>query len=386
MKIISFLPLIPTAYRNLSFELDVKFYTEDGAKVSSGSLLAVLKCKDPVLELGVHSDSDGYFRQGFVLDHKLNYNPEDFAQLRVEALKEGISFSDYLDRYHEVGSIYDTFEEWCDVAYSFAYNIGMDDITQNQRVDMLQKYVFSVNRDNSIDLRLDGTVASLIFRYPKSWKIKKGDKVYFSNGDKTYIEFTVLQIPYSIDISTKAVKFNLLGDDIRRLCDNEFEELVIVNNDSGQRQRIKNVWSGFPLDCLGRRTTTTPLEPSVNTFKRYVSTFTRALQDAGFSFEKEMQDVEAPDVKLDPCFVYLMCDSKNGYHKIGISKTPEYRERTLQSEKPTIEMVCAKEYPSRKIAEAIEAALHKVYERERIRGEWFNLSKTDVMMIQKTLK
>lgn len=386
MKIISYLPLIPSAYRNLSFDLDVKFYADDGAKVSSGSLLAILKCKDPALELNVHSDCDGYFRQGFVSYHKLNYNPEDFAQLRAEALKEGISFSDYLDRYHEVGSIYDTFEEWCDVAYSFAYNIGIDDITQNQRVDMWRKYEFGVNRNNSIDFRLDDTVASLIFRYPKSWKIKKGDKVYFSNGDKTYIEFTVLQIPYSIDISTKAVKFNLLGDDIRKLCDNEFEELVIVNNDSGQRQRIKNVWSGFPVDYLGRRTTTTPLEPSVSTFKRYVNTFKRALQEAGFPFEKETQDVNVTDVKLDPCFVYLMCDSKNGCHKIGISKTPEYRERTLQSEKPTIEMVCAKEYPSRKIAEAIESALHKVYERERIRGEWFNLSKTDVMMIQKTLE
>jgi hypothetical protein len=175
-------------------------------------------------------------------------------------------------------------------------------------------------------------------------------------------------------------------ENIRKLCDNEFEELVIVNNDSGQRQRIKNVWSGFPVDYLGRRTTTTPLEPSVSTFKRYVNTFKRALQEAGFYFEKETQDVNVTDVKLDPCFVYLMCDSKNGYHKIGISKTPEYRERTLQSEKPTIEMVCAKEYPSRKIAEAIESALHKVYERERIRGEWFNLSKTDVMMIQKTLE
>ena len=386
MKIISYLPLIPSAYRNLSFDLDVKFYADDGAKVSSGSLLAILKCKDPALELNVHSDSDGYFRHGFVLDHKLNYNPEDFAQLRVEALKEGISFSDYLDRYHEVGSIYDTFEEWCDVAYSFAYNIGIDDITQNQRVDMLQKYVFSVNRDNSIDLRLDGTVASLIFRYPKSWKIKKGDKVYFSNGDKTYIEFTVLQIPYSIDISTKAVKFNLLGDDIRKLCDNEFEELVIVNNDSGQRQRIKNVWSGFPVDYLGRRTTTTPLEPSVSTFKRYVNTFKRALQEAGFPFEKATQDVNVTDVKLDPCFVYLMCDSKNGYHKIGISKTPEYRERTLQSEKPTIEMVCAKEYPSRKIAEAIESALHKVFAEKRVRGEWFELNSADVLVLKETLK
>ena len=81
-----------------------------------------------------------------------------------------------------------------------------------------------------------------------------------------------------------------------------------------------------------------------------------------------------------------MHDSKNGYHKIGISKTPQYREKTLQSEKPSIDLVCSKEYPSRKIAEAMEAALHKVYEENRIRGEWFDLSDFDVMMLNETLK
>jgi hypothetical protein len=32
---------------------------------------------------------------------------------------------------------------------------------------------------------------------------------------------------------------------------------------------------------------------------------------------------------FDWCYVYLMKDVSNNYYKIGISKTPEYRERTL---------------------------------------------------------
>lgn len=88
---------------------------------------------------------------------------------------------------------------------------------------------------------------------------------------------------------------------------------------------------------------------------------------------------------LDTCYVYLMHDLSNGYHKIGISKDPQYRERTLQSEKPTIEKVCAKEFPTRQIAEAIEAALHKSYAANRLRGEWFNLNPEDVTNIKITL-
>ncbi len=78
------------------------------------------------------------------------------------------------------------------------------------------------------------------------------------------------------------------------------------------------------------------------------------------------------------CYVYLMHDLANGYYKIGISNNPEYRERTLQSEKPTIELIIAKEFPVRRIAEAFESALHKAYEAQRIRGEWFHLESEDV--------
>ena len=92
------------------------------------------------------------------------------------------------------------------------------------------------------------------------------------------------------------------------------------------------------------------------------------------------------EYKFNWCYVYLMRDNSNGYHKIGISNTPEYREKTLQSEKPSIEMLACKKFPTRKIAEAIESALHTAYSLQRVRGEWFNLDDVDVAAIIETLK
>ena len=88
----------------------------------------------------------------------------------------------------------------------------------------------------------------------------------------------------------------------------------------------------------------------------------------------------------DYCYVYLMNDTTTGYYKIGMSNNPEYRESTLQSEKPTIEKICQKKYPSRKIARGIEAALHRIFEEKRIRGEWFRLDEKDIWEIKQTLQ
>jgi hypothetical protein len=89
--------------------------------------------------------------------------------------------------------------------------------------------------------------------------------------------------------------------------------------------------------------------------------------------------------KEQSCYVYLMHDLSNGFYKIGISNQPEWRERTLQSEKPTIEMLAAKKYINRKIAAAFEKALHFTYDGKRIRGEWFKLSTDEVSEIIATL-
>ena len=100
--------------------------------------------------------------------------------------------------------------------------------------------------------------------------------------------------------------------------------------------------------------------------------------------EPGVQDTSFEE-SADFCYVYLMNDTANGFYKIGMANDPEYRESTLQSEKPTIVKICQKKFPSRKIARVIESALHKVYENKRIRGEWFSLKERDIWEIKQTL-
>lgn len=71
---------------------------------------------------------------------------------------------------------------------------------------------------------------------------------------------------------------------------------------------------------------------------------------------------------------YLMKDSNTGYTKIGKAVNPRFREKTLQSEKPTISLyaVCDN---------LIELELHNKYSDKRVRGEWFNLEGSDVKEI-----
>ena len=114
-------------------------------------------------------------------------------------------------------------------------------------------------------------------------------------------------------------------------------------------------------------------------FKRTIQIY----EQLGFKAEKTI--IKEEKNSEENCYVYLMLDEVNGYYKIGISNSPKYRERTLQSEKPSIKLICAKEFPSRRIAEAIESALHKAYAAEHLRGEWFNLTAKDVQEITQTL-
>jgi hypothetical protein len=71
---------------------------------------------------------------------------------------------------------------------------------------------------------------------------------------------------------------------------------------------------------------------------------------------------------------YLMKDCCNGFYKIGCSSNPERREKTLQSEKPSIVMVKVWD-------KYIERELHNKYESQRLRGEWFSLTKIQVRYI-----
>ena len=75
--------------------------------------------------------------------------------------------------------------------------------------------------------------------------------------------------------------------------------------------------------------------------------------------------------------VYVMIDKNTGFYKIGRSKTPLKRERTLQSEKPTIEMLFNYDAINKD-----EKELHDIFKGKRIRGEWFDLSGSDLSFIR----
>ncbi len=125
---------------------------------------------------------------------------------------------------------------------------------------------------------------------------------------------------------------------------------------------------------------------SADVLKDFIMKYNKAVEDNITTQLVQDNDESNHSIKEKTCFVYLMIDTTNNFYKIGISNNPRYREHTLQSDKPTIELISAKEYPTRTIAEAIEAALHKAYGEKRIRGEWFNLSEEDVEYIKETLK
>jgi hypothetical protein len=97
--------------------------------------------------------------------------------------------------------------------------------------------------------------------------------------------------------------------------------------------------------------------------------------------QKEFRKLAGERKKMPETFIYLMKDEINGYHKIGRSKTPEKREKTLQSEKPSITLVY-----SCKANIDEENILHKKYNQFRIRGEWFNLSELQLQEIKSYLE
>ena len=123
--------------------------------------------------------------------------------------------------------------------------------------------------------------------------------------------------------------------------------------------------------------------PCYRLFHLYVEAYCSLLDKEGYTYQDD--SLSHRELEYDYCYVYLMHDKRNGYHKIGMSNKPDVREKTLQSEVPDVQMVCSKRYPSRKIAKAIEAALHNAYAEQRVRGEWFNLSLIDIQMLKETL-
>lgn len=97
-------------------------------------------------------------------------------------------------------------------------------------------------------------------------------------------------------------------------------------------------------------------------------------------FETKLKEVRRMLVK-EPRFLYLMKCESTGLYKIGVSKNPKFREKTLQSEKPTISMVAKWANSSQ-----LERGWHCYFKQQRVRGEWFKLSPPQVKFMCATMK
>lgn len=71
---------------------------------------------------------------------------------------------------------------------------------------------------------------------------------------------------------------------------------------------------------------------------------------------------------------YILKDNNTGLYKIGRSSNPLDREKTLQAEKPTIKLI-------KIFKDDVERELHDKYNKQRVRGEWFNLNKVQLKYI-----
>lgn len=267
----------------------------------------------------------------------------------------------------KVCDIYDTFEELADACYSCEAKLSVDDFTGEETL-IWNKVAGKISSGFSINRSGINLSFIAINRVPYLGVVAGGDKILLLFENKQILEFNL----YSYEKWEGRIPIIPLTKD----------EISLFNASPLTKVRIISGDVPCTFELAGIQLSLFPL---------YVKKYLAELEKLGVDWrtiEKptvEELPLEEVSPKQEACYVYLMLDTTNGFHKIGISNNPRYRERTLQSEKPTIELLKAKQYPTRIIAESIEAALHKAYADKRLRGEWFNLSPADIEHILETL-
>jgi len=99
-------------------------------------------------------------------------------------------------------------------------------------------------------------------------------------------------------------------------------------------------------------------------------------EDFGKRFLKLTDKIPFRENPLSPIeckFLYLMKCERTGFYKIGVSKSPKHREMTLAAQEPLIKLVGQWENLGYR-----EHGWHKHFSEQRIRGEWFKLTKAQV--------
>lgn len=99
-------------------------------------------------------------------------------------------------------------------------------------------------------------------------------------------------------------------------------------------------------------------------------------------FYREIFDDNFKIINENPgAYVYLMVNTETALIKIGFSKKPQYREKTLQSQEPQVHLIACW-----KADRSIETSLHRKFKKNRVRGEYFKLSLHDLRLIKDNMQ
>lgn len=200
----------------------------------------------------------------------------------------------------------------------------------------------------------------------------------FSDNSLISLENKITPIKDTLEPSNSFISIKLLQQDVNLFLEKDLLEWRIINDDKIEIATGKNNCCRTDNLIL---TETLSIKAVKDFMVKYLALSSKIERVEPIKTEQKDEN----DKQNQPCYVYLMIDTVNNFHKIGISNKPKYREHTLQSDKPSIELLYAKKYPSRLIAEGIEKGLHKAFEAKRIRGEWFDLDEHEIQTIKETL-
>ena len=236
------------------------------------------------------------------------------------------------------------------------------------------KHQEAITLDDLDYLKVEFYEDKMLFCFDIYDKLKIGDCISLLFDDGKIIDFPITTKPEKISANRCKTTFISYQEDVETILYSTLVSYRVSFKDESTRPRTVTIGDSL-LD-------------GPEAIRAYVKGHLDAIKLLVPDYQLPRRTVAKTPIeyKFNWCYVYLMRDNTNGYHKIGISNKPEYREKTLQSEKPSIEMLACKKFPTRKIAEAIESALHTAYSQQRVRGEWFNLDDVDVAVIIETLK
>jgi len=226
----------------------------------------------------------------------------------------------------------------------------------------------------------------LILRHPsKDFMLDIGDKFYILFENNEVLEFDIEKKSFhlynSLNDTYKQVYENrilLYKEDLDNLSQNLIKDWRILTSGNRKIEGMRP-FGGTHHKYDNKENLQIALKNLFKDYNEIVSGIENYEPLSKLDFKDEISLTEV-------CHLYLMKDLANGYFKIGISNNPDYREKTLQSEKPTIELVTSKGFSNRKIALAFESSLHKSYDNKRLRGEWFELTEREIAEIKEILE